>query len=89
MILISVLIVFTCAAILLGFSFIFISSKRYESFLKRYALFFGVDILKIPPSPMVPDPLKPMLRQGQIAGVVFILFSIVLIGTGIFLLRYI
>ncbi len=52
-------------------------------------MFFGIDISKIPKSPMMPDPLLPMIRQGQIGGVLFILMSIVLCGAGLFLLRYV
>ena len=89
MILVSILILFTCAAILLFFSFIFLNTNRYTAFLKKYTMFFGIDISKIPASPMMPDPLLPMIRQGQIGGVLFILMSIVLCGAGLFLLRYV
>lgn len=89
MILLSILLLFLCAAILLFFSFIFLSKNRYTAFLKKYTMFFGIDITKLPSSPSIPDPLLPMIRQGQIGGVLFILMSIVLCGAGLFLLRYV
>lgn len=89
MILLAILILFFCAAILLGFAYVFIDKNRYLSFMKRYAMFYGVDITKIPSNPMVSDPLKPLVRQGQIGGIVFILLGIFTFGVGIFLLRYI
>ncbi len=88
MILLAILILFFCAAILLGFAYVFIDKNRYLSFLKRYAMFFGVDITKIPSSPVVSDPLKPFVRQGQIGGIVFFILSIFFVAAGFFLLRY-
>ncbi len=89
MLYIPVIILFVSAGVLLYFSRILLNEQRYRSFLTSYMKKYGVDVTKIPSSEFLPDPMKPHLVQGKIAGYLFIGLAIVLIIAGIYIFQLI